>query len=96
MKTYREKLEAVSTACAKANPYLLRGREKDSFTLLDLSDHICLVNVKRLMMTDFSDRRCQANIEALTFWWNIKNDALSSQSDECVGFIYDTLWYLRL
>jgi hypothetical protein len=46
-------------------------------------------------MTDFSDRRCQANFQSLSFWWNIKNAALLSQSDECVGFIYDDLWYLN-
>ena len=95
LETYRKRLEAVSASCAKSNPDLLHGRDKNSSTLSDLSGRIRLADMTRLMMTDFSDRRCQANIQSLSFWWNIKNDALSSQSDECVGFIYDTLWYLN-
>lgn len=60
-----------------------------------MSARIRLIDVNLLLMKDFSDRRCNANMEALSFWWNLQNDALASQSDECVGFLYDALCYLK-
>ena len=52
------------------------AHESTEAPLLDLSGRIRLVDVKQLMMTDLSARRCQAKIQSLSFWWKIKNDAL--------------------
>ena len=95
MITYREKLEAVSAACVRANPDLLKRLGSHSGGVADMSDRIRLIDVKWLLMQDFSDRRCEANIEGLSFWWNLQNDALTSQSDECIGFVHDILRYLN-
>jgi hypothetical protein len=93
--THRQKLEAVSEACILANPDFLRKFGTPSGELARVDDHIRLSDVNVLLMKDFSDRRCNANMEALSFWWNLRSDALASQSDACVGFLYDTLWYLN-
>jgi hypothetical protein len=93
--THRQKLEAVSEACVQVNPDILKrlGTPSDGFA--DVSDRIRLNDVNLLLMKDFSDRRCNANMKALSFWWNLRNDALASQSDSCVDFLYDTLRHLN-
>jgi hypothetical protein len=93
--THRQKLEAVSEACVLANPDLLKRLETPSGGSAGVSDQIRLSDVNVLLMKDFSDRRCNANMKALSFWWNLGNDALASQSDSCVDFLYDTLRYLN-
>jgi hypothetical protein len=92
---HRQKLEAISEACVLANPELLRRQEAPSGGSAGLSDRIRLVDVNLLLMKDFSDRRCNANMKALSFWWNLRNDALASQSDSCVDFLYETIRYLN-
>jgi hypothetical protein len=94
LETYRKKLDAIAAACLKANPDLLKRGGDQTETPADAADRIRLFDVKWLLMTDFYARRSKANIEALECWWNIKNDALSAQSDECIGFVYDALQFL--
>ncbi len=94
MKAYLQRLDAIVTACLSSNPDLLQRLGARKEKLSDLGDQIRLFDVKWLLMTDFSDQRSKANIEALECWWNIKRDALSSQSDECIGFVYDALRHL--
>lgn len=93
--SYRDKLKALTAACLQTNPDLVKRIERHLDCNANVSDLIRAVDVKLLLMKDFSDRRCMSNIEALSCWWNPKNDALSFQSDECIGFLYDTLSYLR-
>jgi hypothetical protein len=95
LETYRKRLDAIAAACLKANPDLLKRGGDRSGTPLDVADRIRLFDVKWLLMTDFYERRSKANIQALDGWWNIKNDSLSAQSDECIGFVYDALQLLR-
>ncbi len=93
--SYHDKLQALTSACLQANPDLVKRIETHLDCNANVSELIRAVDVKLLLMKDFSDRRCASNIQALSCWWNLKNDALSSQSDECIGFLYDTLSYLR-
>ena len=93
--THRRKLEAVSEACILANPDFPKRLGTPSGGLARVGDHIRLSDVNVLLSKDFSDRRCNANMEALSFWWNLRSDALASQSDACIAFLYDTLWYLN-
>jgi hypothetical protein len=95
LETYRKKLDAIAAACLRANPDLLDPRMARSGAPADAIHRLRLFDVKWLLMTDWSERRAEANIIALEFWWNIRNDALSAQSDECVGFVYDALRHLR-
>jgi hypothetical protein len=95
MITHRQKLEAISEACVLANPELLQRQETPSAGSAGLSDRIRLFDVNLLLTKDFSDRRCDANMKALSFWWNLRNDALAAQSDSCVDFLYETLRYLN-
>jgi hypothetical protein len=89
--SYRQKVEAVTAACIQANPDILKRSAANSSDVADVAGLIRLMDAKWMLMRDFSDRRCEANIQELSFWWNLQNDALSSQSDECIGFLYDIL-----
>lgn len=92
--SYEDKLKAVALACLQANLELSKRIESHPNCNANASDLIGIVDIKLLLMKDVSDRRCLSNIETLSCWWNVKNDALSSQSDECIGFLYETLLYL--
>ena len=95
MISYRQKMEAVTAACIQANPDILKRSAVNSGNAADVASLIRLMDANWMLMRDFSDRRCEANIQDLSFWWNLQNDALSSQSDECVGFLYDILRWLN-
>lgn len=95
MVSYHDKLKAVASACLHVNPELVKRIETRSHCNKSASDLIRAVDVKLLFMKDVSDRRCMSNIAALSCWWNLKSDALSAQSDECIGFLYDALSDLR-
>ncbi|KAF0206498.1 MAG: hypothetical protein C0511_07105 [Hyphomicrobium sp.] len=92
--SYEDKLKALTLACLQANPELVKRIESRPNCAASASDVIGIVDIKVLLMKDVSDRRCLSNIETLSCWWNFKKDALSSQSDECIGFLYETLLYL--
>jgi hypothetical protein len=93
--SYHDKLKAVTSACLQANPDLAKRIEGQSPPNANASDLIRAVDIKLLLMMDISDRRCMSNIAALSCWWNPKKDALSCQSDECIGFLYDAISDLR-
>jgi hypothetical protein len=93
MITHRQKREAICEACVLANPDILKRQEAPSGGSAGVSDQIRLIDVNLLLMKDFSDRRCNANMKALSFWWNLRNDALATQSDSCIDFLYDALRY---
>ncbi len=95
LASYHDKLKAVASACLHANPELVKRMETRLHCNASASDLIRAVDVKLLFMKDVSDRRCMSNIAALSCWWNLRNDALSAQSDECIGFLYDALSDLR-
>lgn len=92
--SYRQKMEIVTAACIRANPDIVKRSAADSGNVADAASLIRLMDAKWMLMRDFSDRRCETNIQELSLWWNLQKDALSSQSDECVGFLYDILRYL--
>jgi hypothetical protein len=92
--SYEDKLKAVTLACLQASPELAKRIESHPDCNVTASDAVGIVDIKLLLMKDVSDRRCLSNIETLSCWWNFKKDALSSQSDECIGFLYETLLYL--
>ncbi len=95
MVFYHDKLKAVASACLHVNPDLVKRIETQLDCNVSASDLIRAVDVKLLFMNGVSDRRCTSNLATLFCWWNLKNDALSAQSDECIGFLYDALSELR-
>jgi hypothetical protein len=91
MKSYTDKLAAVTSACVVANPDIARRT-----SLPGGQPRIRLTDAKWMLMEVSLDKNLERDLVALSYWWNLDHDALDFQSNECVGFLYDRMTQSRL
>lgn len=91
---YDEKLQSITAVCARANPDFAK-RTGPGASIHTLAAQTRLADVSLALLLDCSWRRSDAVAEALQFWWNLGDDSLARQSDECVGFLFDRLREVR-
>ena len=84
------RLGAIVTACREANPDL-DNRHSKKASVLEKAAHIRRADVAAALLLDWLGARREASLMDLDLWWNFNRDQLSSQSDECIGFVVDRL-----
>ena len=81
-RTIKEKLTVIVDICATANPDICHRADPCA---------IRRANIVLALIMDTHTRRSEQVITDLGFWWNMSRDFLTSQSDECVGFVFERM-----
>jgi hypothetical protein len=88
--SYEEKLTTIVRICAGSNPDLSKRAGRGAIAF-EIAARVRLADVMLTVLQDSSKRRSEEVAQSLTFWWNLRQDSLVQQSDECVGFLFDRL-----
>jgi hypothetical protein len=86
-----DKLELIRQACIKANPIGSGGFKYRPIRLADVLLAIDGTTQGQLIAIRPNGDMYRSDIQNTKWHWNLRNDDLSQQSNECIEFLYDLL-----